>query len=99
MKKWHQECHKSNFEHAPQTIDYLMEWEVAIMLCFQLCFARYTVLQTKNNMRSISAINPVITESMDYKHNSRHSHREAASCYHELTPCIVSEKNWNTKKD
>ena len=33
------------------------------------------------------------------KHNSQHNHREAASRYHELTPCVVSEKNWNTKED
>ena len=24
---------------------------------------------------------------------------EATSCYHRSTPCIVSEKNWNTKED
>ena len=33
------------------------------------------------------------------KPESQHSHRETASCYHELIPCIVSEKNWNTKED
>ena len=30
---------------------------------------------------------------------SQHSHREVISCYHELTSCIVSEKNWDTKGD
>ena len=30
---------------------------------------------------------------------SQHNHREAVSCYHELTPPIVSQKNWDTKED
>ena len=41
------------------TINYLNS-EVAIMLCFQLCLAHYTALQTNNTTRSTSAINPVI---------------------------------------
>ena len=44
--------------------------------------------------KSISAINPVAIENNP---NSQHSHREATTCYHELTPCVVSKKN--TKKD
>ena len=27
-----------------------------------------------------------------------HCLREAISCYHKLTPSVVSEKNWNTKE-
>ena len=38
-------------------------------------------------------------KNMGNKYNSQHRHMEAASHYHELTPCIVSEKNWNTKQD
>ena len=47
--------------------------------------------------KSVSAIT---TENMDDKHNSYyHNHREAISHYHELAPCVLSEKNWNTKED
>ena len=35
-----------------------------------VCSADYTVLQIKNSMRSISAINPVATENTYNKHNS-----------------------------
>ena len=53
----------------------------------------YTMLQRTVCMRSISGINPVAMENMG------NSHREATSSYCKLTPCIVSEKNWNTKED
>ena len=53
----------------------------------------------KNSTRSISAINPVDTENTGDKHNSQHNRREAISQYHELTLCVVSEKNWDTKED
>ena len=58
--------------------------------------ARYTAFQTKNSMRSVSSINPVATENMGDKNNNQH---KAVSCYRcELTPCVVSKKNWNTKE-
>ena len=44
--------------------------------------------------KSISAINPVAIENNP---NSQHSHREATTCYRELTPCVVNKQN--TKKD
>ena len=72
------------------TINYVMAREVAITLSFQLCSVHYTVLQMKNSTRGISAINPVATENTGDKHNSQHSHREAASCYREPTPCTAS---------
>ena len=40
--------------YAP-AIKYFFKSAVAIMLRFQLCLARYTALQTKNNRRSASA--------------------------------------------
>ena len=43
--------------------------EVAIRLCFQLCSDHYMVLQTKNSMRSFSAINPVAMENIGNKHD------------------------------
>ena len=46
--KWHR---------APQLYQLLFEKsEVSIMLCCQLCSTRYTVLQTKNCLKSTSAI-------------------------------------------
>ena len=38
--------------------------EVAITV-FQLCLARYTVLQMKSSTKSFSTVNPVTTENMD----------------------------------
>ena len=46
-------------------ISYLLENEVAFTLHFQLCSTLYIVLQTKNDRRSASAINPVTMENMD----------------------------------
>ena len=43
--------------------------EVAIMLCFQLCSAHYTVLKMKYSTRSMSAISPVAMENTGDKHN------------------------------
>ena len=58
------------------------------MLCFQLCFISYNIIN-----------NEQYEKNMGDKSEIQHSHRETASCYHELIPCIVSEKNWNTKED
>ena len=69
------------------------------MFSFQLCYVHYTMLQVKNSTRNISAINQVAMESTDNKHNIQHIHKEATSCYHESTPCVVSEKDWNTKEN
>ena len=66
---------------------------------YSAMFSHYTALQMKNSTRNVSAINPVAMEMACNKHNSQHSHKEATSCYCELTPCIVNEKNWNTKED
>ena len=30
---------------------------------------------------------------------SMHSPREVILCYHKSTPCLVSERKWNTKRD
>ena len=49
-----------------------------------------------NSTRTTSVI---AMENTDNKCISYCSHREAVSCYHKSTPCVVSEKNWNTKKD
>ena len=66
--------------------------EVAITLHLQLCSARYTVLQTKNNMISVSAINPLTMEIWTFSMiASQCSHREAVLHYHESTPSVVSE--------
>ena len=43
-------------------INCIIEREVAITLCYQLCFSCYTVLQMKYTTRSVSAINPVTME-------------------------------------
>ena len=39
-------------------------------------------------------------KNMGDKPESQHSHRETASCYHTLIPCVVIERKfWNTKED
>ena len=40
------------------------------MLRLQLCSARYTALQSKNNKSNFSAMNPVATENVGKKHNT-----------------------------
>ena len=49
------------------------------------------MLQTKNSMRSVSVINPVTVENTGDK--------QPQGSHIVLLPCIVSEKNWNTKED
>jgi len=43
-----------------------------------------------NSVRNLSAINPCCF---------RKSQWEAISRYHKLTPCVVSEKNWNKEEE
>ena len=50
-----------NVLHGPM-INYCLENAAAITLHFQLCSARFTVLQVKNSDRIVSAINPVTME-------------------------------------
>ena len=45
------------------------------MLCFQLCLARYTVLQMKTIIRRTSAINPVTTENLLQTYGSQEGHK------------------------
>ena len=71
---------------------------MAITFHLQLCSASYTALKMNNSIRSISAINPVAAENVGNKHD-QHSHRQTVSHYHESTPCIACEKNWDTKED
>ena len=52
-------------------------------------------VQMKNSTRSISAIAIWKIQVISIA-NEQHSHRE---CYSQLTPCVVSEKNWITKED
>ena len=74
--------------------NYQLLKEIAIVLCFQLC---YTALQMKTITRRISAINPVTTESSDDFH---YKHREAIMrCYSELTPYAFNKCKWDTKED
>ena len=78
----------------------LLKSEVANMLHFQLYSARYTVLQTKNSekvsLQSIYLLRKIWVFSIIA---IQYSHREAIPHYCELTPCVVSEKNWDTKED
>ena len=54
--------HKNMTIRVPPTINYCLVSAAAITLCFELCSARYTALQTKNSVRIISAMSPVTTE-------------------------------------
>ena len=57
-------------EHVPQLS--VTEKYSDRTLYFQPCPAHYTVLQMKNNMRSISEINSVTTKSYQYKYESQY---------------------------
>ena len=57
--------HKNMTIRVPPTINYCLKSVVAITLRFQLCSAHYTVLQTKDSVRIVSAINPVTMENAD----------------------------------
>ena len=46
-------------------------------------------LQSIHSLREIWAFSVIA---------SQHSHREAASCYHKLTPCIVSERTGTQRR-
>ena len=71
----------------------LLKSAVSITLRLQLCSTCYTAIRMKNFMRSVSAI------AMKNTGNKRNSyHHEAVSHYRKLTPCVVSEKNWDTTK-
>ena len=71
----------------------LLKSAVAI---FSYVFACYTAIQMKNSTRNASAIT---RENIGDKHNSCQlpQSQGAILCYHELTPCVVSEKNWDKK--
>ena len=55
------------------------------------------MIQMKNSTRSISII--TMENTGDKLNSYHHSHREAILCYHKLTPCVVSKKNWDKKED
>ena len=52
----------------------------------------------KISARNFSAMNSVTMENAGEKHDTA-MEREAISLYRKSTPCVVSEKNWNTKED
>ena len=74
-----QSSHHENMIRVPPTINYCLKSSVAIMLCFQLCSARYTALQTKNSVRIVSEISPVTMESTDDSRLQTYC-REAIHC-------------------
>ena len=87
--------HENTTIHVPPTINYCLESAAAITLCFLLCSARYTALQTKNSVRIVSAISPVTTENTDDSRLQTYC-RETM---HRATPSAVSKKKWDTKED
>ena len=93
-KEWFQACHKIKFASECAIQQSVTE------KCsghYTLSSAHYTAIQMKNSMRSVSCNN---YENMGDKVNSYHySHREVISHYYKSTPCIVNEKNWDTKED
>ena len=75
-----QSSHHENMTiRMPPTINYCLESAGAIALCFQLFSAHYTVLQMKNSVRIVSAINPVTTENTDDSHLQTYC-RKAMHC-------------------
>ena len=73
--------------HA-QIINYTLKSEVAIMLHLQPCSTRYTVFQV--NTMNLGCFGK-------YKRR-RQSQWGAILCYHKLTSCVFSEKNWRTRE-
>ena len=63
QKAWFQARHKTSL-NIFQTINFILKGEGAIIQLFSTC---YTVLQIKNSMRSVFAMNPVLTESTGNK--------------------------------
>ena len=59
-----QSLRKYDVLRAP-IINYFLKSAAAIILRFRLCSVSYTALQTKNNVRIVSAINPVTMENTD----------------------------------
>ena len=49
----------------------LLESEVAVLLCFQVCSTCYTASHANNNARNTSGINPGTMEIMDCSHDSQ----------------------------
>ena len=59
---------KFSSERTPRLSITDLKGGVSITLRFQLCSARYTVLQTKSSRRSASTINPVTMNNKDDSH-------------------------------
>ena len=67
------------------------------VLHFEMYPAHYKVLQMKNTMRRISAVNPVTMTNLD---DSHYKHRETImQCYCESTPCAASKDKWDRKEN
>ena len=47
-----------------------------------------------NSVRNLSAMNPIAS-----KNTGENYDKEVTLCYCKFTPCVVSKKNWNSKKD
>ena len=67
--------------------NYVMEREVAIVLCFQLqCMLHLLHSVTNEEQHTKCLCSQSSTENTGGKHDSQHSHREATSHYHKATP-------------
>ena len=49
----------------------LLESEVAVLLCFQVCSTCYTASRANNSVRNTSGINPGTMEIMDFSCDSQ----------------------------
>ena len=95
-KELHQACNKINYgsERAP----YNQLLKSAVHGHYSSFSAMFHLLHSDTNEERYKKClcNHYGKHGLNSHHNS---HREAIPCYHELTPCIVSEQNWDTKED
>ena len=79
----------------PNHINYRLKSKVSITLHCRLCSTRYTAVQTKNCLKSTSAIEIATMKNMDdFRFEGKSSCARAKS-----TPFPVSKDEWDTKED
>ena len=83
---------KKNGAACPSYINYCLKSEVSITLCCGLCSIRYTAVQIKNCLKSISAIK--IATMKNFRYEGKPSRATTI-----LTLFVVSEDEWDTKED
>ena len=74
---------------------YHLKSEVSIMLRCRLCSTHYTALQSKNCLKSTSAIKVATMKNT----NSFHYEGKPSPAAAKLTPFTVSKDKWDTKED